>query len=282
MKKLRTLIESIPPWILFSTLNINSYYKYGWAQRQHLCTDIVSKMPDMLFGFQEFAKYCVEQFQAKRPNLKFVLSKKMFDIHNAIGYDSDRLKLLGQYTLPLSPTGKVERAWDAGPRTALFATFLDMLTGKEILMVNFHLDHISKLARNNGIDLILKELQKFPKGTIIIITADANTSVDSPYAKWHELDMSYPYRMMMEAGFLDCWRKGNPKDSIRKHTYHGFHGHNYIIDEFGTWDTDWCMVNDELEVLGCERIATHIGTLYPSDHFFVSALTRYSELKAAT
>jgi hypothetical protein len=266
--------------IWFSSLNINGFVKYGWEIRERLCADVISKMPAQLMGFQEFAAHCQRPFQVLRPELEFIYGEKMKDIHNVIAYDLTRFKLLDHFTLPLSPSGKIERAWGGSRRTALMAKFHDTITENDVVMVNFHLDHESLDARYNAINLILNTLSEksfFGRKLPMIITCDSNVSVASPNKRWHHPQMNYPYHKMAKEGFTDCWVAAHPNIS-RPFTYHGFRGHLYQkeIDEWGTWDTDWNMVNDRFVTINSDVVDDKAGGIYPSDHFFMSSLVMYA------
>jgi endonuclease/exonuclease/phosphatase family metal-dependent hydrolase len=273
-----TIVASKPQSELwFATLNINGFIKNGWNARKEVCGKVIKKMKADIYGFQEFGLHCIHDFKHAGFDPEWILSEAMGDNYNAIAYNPERFEMNNFGTIPLSPKGIMQKAWGGGIRCMQYAELYDKKQNSKILFVNFHLDHESSPARNHGVNIILQFLCDM--GNIpTLITADANMSVDSNFWKWYEPDMRRPYDLLIQSGFRDCWRLGNPNTARRPKMYHNFEGENYVThDQFGTWDTDINLVSNHFRVLKSELVtdcqSTSNGKLiYPSDHYFMKSL----------
>lgn len=252
--------------ITLATFNINGFVKWGWHDRSFACAEVIHSLAANALGLQEVQKVCLESLERARPDVKWLISDAMGDVHNVIGYSTDKFKCIEYGTIPLSPTRAMKRAWRGGIRCMMFAILYDKITHRRILIINFHLDNKSTLARNRSIDIVL-EFIDIHKGFDILVTGDANFSVDSPYARWHTAEERRAYNLLMERRFQDCWRVGNPRNATRPFTYHGFKGLSYTPDKYGTWDTDILLASENFKVFNCSRITQTGGGRLPSDHF---------------
>lgn len=270
-----SLTEEVVPvsqlWV--ASMNINGFIKYHWDERKLLCAEVLRNMPAQLIGFQEFGKHCQKLFEFNRPKLNFIVSEPMGDIHNAIAFDRERFEFKFTNTIPLSPSGRMEPAWEGGIRSFMFAELHDLVYKTDILFINFHLDNKSAPARTESLKLILKFVNEY-KSMPIIFVGDANVSAGSPHARWHYPELRAPYDMMLQAGFRDCCLDGNPTDANRKNTFHDFRGGKYEGDDFGTWDVDWNFVSPHWNTIDSVRIMDSAGGMYPSDHYFLQSLIR--------
>ena len=100
----------------------------------------------------------------------------------------------------------------------------------------------------------------------IILTGDFNCN------PWSE-----PYRILMDAGFVDTYRAAGHGDSAMSSTYHGLRGENYFALEWGTevfWRVDWLLIRagaGHLHTTSCTIVRDAEPPLYPSDHYPVAA-----------
>jgi endonuclease/exonuclease/phosphatase family metal-dependent hydrolase len=268
------------PQLWMASANLNGFVKYHWHERENLCAHVLKFMPAQLIGFQEFSNACIAPLQGARPDLIFELSERMGNIRNAIAYDAGRFELFSCETIPLSPTGIMEKAWDGGIRSFMITELYDRVFKANIVFVNMHLDHVSCLARKKSIEIILKKLRGMPQNTPIIVVGDANVNVGSPHERWKMPDMRAPYDMMTKEGFMDCVLHGNPQRPIRENTYHKFRGAKYDVDHddyFGTWDPDWNFVSQHWQTIDSVRILDTWGGLNYSDHYFLQSLIRLKQ-----
>ena len=101
----------------------------------------------------------------------------------AIFYNTKTVSLKKWGTIWLSETpDKPSKGWDADyNRTATWALMKDKRTGNEFYFVNTHIDHKGEQAQENGIKVILSEIDRLnAKGLPVVLTGDFNMLPDNP------------------------------------------------------------------------------------------------------
>ena len=159
----------------------------GWKQRAPRCLELLKAEKFDIFGTQETQKCHIDvitslgykaigQPREKRKNAE----------HSAIFYDPEVLELNRTVTFWLSETPEVvgSKSWNtACPRICTIGFFTHKASGRIFIYVNTHLDHKSSLAREKGIELIIKYLRKFKLDYPYILTGDFNARPDSEVYK---------------------------------------------------------------------------------------------------
>lgn len=105
--------------------------------------------------------------------------------YNALFFKTDRFDNLESGTFWLSETpGEPSCGWDgACCRVATWARLLDRESGKTILALNTHLDHVGKIARREGINLMFEKVNELSQGAPVIVTGDFNSEPESDVIK---------------------------------------------------------------------------------------------------
>lgn len=101
---------------------------------------------------------------------------------SAIYYRTDRLELRDDGTFWLSETPDVpgSQSWDAAlPRIATWGRFLDRQTGREVVHVNTHFDHVGETARRESARLLVERLPELAGGAPAVLTGDLNATPDT-------------------------------------------------------------------------------------------------------
>ena len=159
----------------------------GWEQRAPRCLELLKAEKFDIFGGQEVQKCHIDQITAigyKAIGLPRDNSPKAE--HSTIFYNPEILKLEKTETFWLSETPDVpgSKSWNtACPRICTIGYFTHKASGKIFVYVNTHLDHKSQLAREKGIELIIKYLKKFKLDYPYILTGDFNARPDSEVYK---------------------------------------------------------------------------------------------------
>ncbi|MGI6232912.1 MAG: endonuclease/exonuclease/phosphatase family protein [Prevotella sp.] len=99
--------------------------------------------------------------------------------HCPIFYKKERFQLLDSGNFSLSTTPEVfgVKGWDASyNRVATWAVLLDKQTGKKLAFVNTHLDNDGRVARAEGIKLVLRMMKRYASGLPLVITGDFNST----------------------------------------------------------------------------------------------------------
>ena len=228
-----------------------------WQERKPRCLAVIEQNRFDIFGVQE----------AYRSQLDDLLGSEFAFVgggrddfkdkgeFSAILYRKDRFELIKGGTFGLSEKPEVPgyKSWKtACPRIATWGLFKDKKTGKEFIYYNTHLDHVSELARINGIKLLVRHARENAKGKPLIISGDFNAKPTSEtYAT--------------AASLLN----NTEKVSQTPHTgpVQTFHGFGRYVR---TYPIDFIFVSDDIQVFFHKTIDTKFPEGFPSDHYPVA------------
>ena len=243
-----------------------------WELRKADLVDLVKKMDLDVFGLQEV---CPDQAQYLRENLpeyEFVGEHREADRRSGeaspVCYRKSRFEALKKGTFWLSETPDVPglKGWGAAcPRVCSYLILKDKVTGGRFCFANTHTDHVSALAREKGMLLILERMKEFGEGAPIVFTGDHNCCYDEPPAR--------AVRQILK----DARDITETKDPGPHNTFQGFGKYkDGPVNRKGVtkdYCIDYIYVSDGTRVLD---FTTHDdkrpGTdLYPSDHYPVTA-----------
>ena len=169
----------------------------------------------------------------------------------------------------LSPTPDVpgSKGWDAAlPRIATWVKLTDRKdpSGKPVLFLNTHFDHVGKTARAESATLIRKRIVEYGEGCRLIVAGDFNAG-----------EGSGPYKSLFGPGedapspVVDSFRVAVPERGKAEGTFNGFKP-----TSVGGERIDWigCSRDWDVRLAGIDR-TVHNGRT-PSDHFPVTAVLR--------
>lgn len=72
------------------------------------------------------------------------------------------------------------RGWDAAcERIATWAVLKDNKSGKELFVINTHLDHVGQVARRESVTLLVNKIKELSGGRPVVMTGDFNAEPDS-------------------------------------------------------------------------------------------------------
>lgn len=243
----------------------------GWSSRREICLRIIKDRKPDIIGLQEVLKVQADDFR------KYFSSYELFgfdgpemDDHptgyygiakNPILFRKDRYELLtaGTYWLSETPLVAGSKSWDtARARHANWIRIKEKNTGRQLRVVNLHLDHVSNEAKIQQAKMVVDESAQYQTDFVQLLTGDFNTKFNSKVfdavraGGWTE---SYEtIHGPGEAGF----------------TGHEFQGKNYEKGPSkGRIDYIWYRGN--AKPADAAIIKDSIGGKYPSDHFFMQA-----------
>ena len=271
----------------------------AWKERKEDLLSLVRKLDLDVFGLQEV---CPDQAKFLKKNLtgyEFVGDHRNADRTSGeaspVCYRKSRFDALGKGTFWLSETPDTPglKSWGAAcPRICSYLILRDRSTGKKFCFANVHTDHISALARKNGMLLVIDRMKKFASGLPIVFTGDHNCRETEDSAKVvaaHLKDALYISETPQKGSWrtLSGWkwvdreisivealkvpvevrnaRKGSPdamKNARGRHPY----------EKYGA-RIDYIYVSEGIRVLDFETVndSRPGKKLYPSDHFPVVA-----------
>lgn len=177
--------------------------------------------------------------------------------YSAIFYNKVRFTAVesGYFWLSETPEIAGSRGWDgACERIATWAVLKDNTTGKQLFFINTHLDHVGKIARQEGVTLLLNRIAELSKGLPVILTGDFNADPESDVIK-HVTNKA-------EVKHLIDSKSIATKVSGSEWTFHDYDKLPLEQRE----RIDYIFVNNKAEVVNYEVIPEKIGEVFLSDH----------------
>ncbi len=161
----------------------------SWENRRHATRQMIEQEAPALFGVQEAMPDQLQYINTESPQYAYVGVGRDDGAGEgevmAIFYLRERFDLLNSGTFWISETpDRVSRGWDAAcNRTVTWVELRDHISGKEFFFFNTHLDHLGKVAREEGVKLLTQKIQQIAGKKPAIVGGDFNTSTDSPLFK---------------------------------------------------------------------------------------------------
>ncbi len=180
--------------------------------------------------------------------------------YSALFYNKNRFDEIntGYFWLSETPEVAGSLGWDgACERIATWAILKDKESKKELFIINTHLDHVGKLARQEGVTLLIQRASELSKGLPIIITGDFNASPQSDVIK-HVLDDNNP--IQMEDSRLVATTQGLNTEG--EWTFHGFGEVPIEKREY----IDYIFVSEDIQVDEFTILPEKLNNVYLSDH----------------
>ena len=246
---------------------------HAWELRKGDLVDLVRKMDLDAFGMQEVCPDQAQYLREQLPEFAFVGDHREADRKSGeaspVFYRKSRFEAekSGTFWLSETPDVPASKSWNTCcTRVCSYLILKDKVTGKRFCFANTHTDHVSELAREKGMLLIVERMKDFGAGSPIVFTGDHNCRYDDAPA--------VAVRKVLKDG------RDVTESSVRgpRNTFQGFGKYkDGPVDKNGKTYKDYCIdyiyVSDGTRVLD---FTTHDdkrpGTdLYPSDHFPVTA-----------
>jgi len=241
----------------------------GWSARRDICLKIIkNKKPDII-SLQEVLKVQADDFRKYFPSFQlFGFDGPEMDANpagyhgiakNPILFSKERYELLtaGTYWLSETPLVAGSKSWaTARARHANWIRIKEKKTGKELRVVNLHLDHVSDEAKIQQAKMVVQESAQYQPDFIQVLTGDFNTKYNSTVFK--------PVR---DGGWKESYEAIHGEREAG-YTGHEFQGMNYEKGASkGRIDFIW--YRGKIKPLHALIIKDAINGKYPSDHFFL-------------
>ena len=270
----------------------------AWQERKADLVALVKKLDLDVFGMQEVCPPQAQYFREKLADWEFVGdhrgADRVTDEASPVFFRKSRFEAIRKGTFWLSETPEVPASKSWGTcctRVCSYLVLRDRRTGKRFCFANTHTDHISELAREKGMLLVLERMKDFGEGAPVIFTGDHNCrETEKPALAVAEILDNALYRS--ETPPKGSWRTFNgwqwrdeevsSKEALARPVevrnaikgspdaakVDGRHPH----EDFGA-RIDYIYVSPGVRVLDYETVnAKRPGKdLYPSDHFPVTA-----------
>ncbi|MCH5316856.1 MAG: endonuclease/exonuclease/phosphatase family protein [Eubacterium sp.] len=229
--------------------------KKSWFYRADLIVNNIEKENPGIIGFQEATKiqykYMCDTLVGYDSVIEF-RDKSIISEGCPIFYRTDLYELIDKGSFWLSETPDVmSKDWDSACyRVCSYVILKENASGKEFVVFNTHLDHVSDEARINGIGVVLDKIEQF--GSLpSMIMGDFNAA-----------EGSQTYISATE-NFLDA--KYQTENTMESCTYEGYG------ESLGGKAIDHLMISKTgFEVNSYKVVTDTYDGVYPSDHFQLS------------
>ncbi|MDO4510866.1 MAG: endonuclease/exonuclease/phosphatase family protein [Bacteroidales bacterium] len=184
-------------------LSLDSDGEHKWANRSDInCQMLDYYAPDLL-GTQELCPDQLADLDAHMSDYGHVGAGRDNGKDKGerceIFFKKTRFTLVKWGNFALSPTPEKfgEKAWDASySRMATWVILTDNTTGKQFAYFNTHLDCDGKVARREGIKLIIEKAKTLAPHLPLIITGDFNcTAAEAPFDLLTEAGLKNVYQL---------------------------------------------------------------------------------------
>jgi len=268
-------------------MSFNIRYSYGrpqepaaendWAdaqspRRERAIRVVRECMPDVL-GVQEARDLQVEDFRKALPEYGFYGigrdDGRTAGEFSGIFYNKDRFTRVdaGSFWLsatPEKPGTTFYEAPNAVPRIASWVRLVDKESGRQILVLNMHWDHIDAPARRQSARLVRRRLAEVAEGLPTIVMGDLNAHEQSPEVKELRGGEGRAGRQL-----IDSYRSVNPEREPDESTFNHWRGAT------AGSRIDFILHTDEFTPAKAAIVRTEFDGRWPSDHYPVTATLRF-------
>lgn len=158
----------------------------SWQYRKARVGQYIKDTKIDVFGTQEVLHHQFEDLKAMLPDYEAVGvgrdDGKTKGEYSAVYFRKDKFDALdsGTFWLSEDPTNVGAKGWDAAcPRVATWAKLQEKATGKIIMAVNTHFDHIGVEARKQSALLIISKIKEIVGDRPAVLTGDFNVTDQS-------------------------------------------------------------------------------------------------------
>ncbi len=228
--------------------------KKSWFYRADLLLDVIVDQAPGIIGFQEATRWQYDYMVDVLTGYDSVIDYRDSSLASEgcpVFFNTSLYTLKDKGSFWLSETPEVmSKDWGAAHyRICSYVILTDRESGKDFLVFNTHLDHVSDEARINGIAVVLDKIAQFG-GLPSVIMGDFNALEGSETytsAVTHFMDAQYAAEATMEGHTYQNW--GNP-DKYKRLDYFmisktGWHALRYaVVDPVrnGIYTSDHCPI----------------------------------------
>lgn len=233
----------------------------NWQYREDIAAKIIKTKDIDIVGAQEVLSNQLVDLKERLPEYNAIgvgrEDGKEEGEYSALLYKKDRFEEVksGYFWLSETPEIVGSKGWDgACERIATWAVLKDKATGKEVFAINTHLDHVGKVARQEGVTLLLSRAYELSNGLPVIMTGDLNAEPTSSVIK-HVTDETIKEHLINSR-------------SIAKEVI----GTEWTFHDFGKLPLekreiiDYIFVSKSVEVDRFETISDKLDEVFLSDH----------------
>lgn len=234
-----------------------------WPYRLGSVVHYIKTTKPLIIGMQEVLDDMLIDLLKKLKNYSYIgMSRVQNEEYNPIFYDHTLLECREYNTFWLSETPHIPNSKSFNSACTRICTYGEFVfinnRNKRFRIFNTHLDHISNIARSEGIKIILHKIAEKNKEFALpyILLGDFNATKDDDVLKYlntkKDLINAYNYLPIEQYGA----------------TFHNFLG----INEGEP--IDFIFTSKEIKVLNTQIFREKIANIYPSDHYPVTTIIK--------
>lgn len=238
----------------------------NWQYRKDVAAKTIKNQNADIVGTQEVLVNQLNDLKSRLPEYNAIGVGREDGIekgeYSAILYKKDRFKEIksGYFWLSETPEVAGSKGWDgACERIATWAILEDISSKKQLFFINTHLDHVGKIARQEGVTLLLSRANALANGLPIIMTGDFNATPESDVIK-HVTDVNSPEHLIHSKDIA-------VEKSGTDWTFHGFGRVPMERREF----IDYVFVSKGIKVAKHSVLPEKLDDIFISDHSVVVA-----------
>jgi len=238
----------------------------NWQYRKDVAAKTIKNQNADIVGTQEVLVNQLNDLKSRLPEYNAIGVGREDGIekgeYSAILYKKDRFKEIksGYFWLSETPEVAGSKGWDgACERIATWAILEDISSKKQLFFINTHLDHVGKIARQEGVTLLLSRANALANGLPIIMTGDFNATPESDVIK-HVTDVNSPEHLIHSKDIA-------VEKSGTDWTFHGFGKVPMERREF----IDYVFVSKGIKVAKHSVLPEKLDDTFISDHSVVVA-----------
>lgn len=238
----------------------------NWQYRKDVAAKTIKNQKADIVGTQEVLVKQLNDLKSRLPEYNAIGVGREDGIekgeYSAILYKKDRFKEIkfGYFWLSETPEVAGSKGWDgACERIATWAILEDISSKKQLFFINTHLDHVGKIARQEGVTLLLSRANALANGLPIIMTGDFNATPESDVIK-HVTDVNSPEHLIHSKDIA-------VEKSGTDWTFHGFGRVPMERREF----IDYVFVSKGIKVAKHSVLPEKLDDIFISDHSVVVA-----------
>ncbi len=238
----------------------------NWQYRKDVAAKTIKNQNADIVGTQEVLVNQLNDLKSRLPEYNTIGVGREDGIeqgeYSAILYKKDRFKEIksGYFWLSETPEVAGSKGWDgACERIATWAILEDISSKKQLFFINTHLDHVGKIARQEGVTLLLSRANALANGLPIIMTGDFNATPESDVIK-HVTDVNSPEHLIHSKDIA-------VEKSGTDWTFHGFGKVPMERREF----IDYVFVSKGIKVAKHSVLPEKLDDTFISDHSVVVA-----------
>jgi endonuclease/exonuclease/phosphatase family metal-dependent hydrolase len=236
-----------------------------WSDRRAAAAAVLRSEAPTVMGTQEGLYYQLREISDDLPtHYEWIGTGRLGGSRGefmAIFFDVRRLEPqeFDHFWLSDTPTEIGTTSWgNKVVRMATWVRFRDRETGRDLIVLNTHLDHAVDKAQRRGAELIAERLAAFDPKLPVIVTGDFNVAAEA----------SVPYDTLTTgAGLVDTWTVATDRLTPAYATYHGYKTAVEDGDRI-----DWILVRPEMRAQAAAINTRTVDGRWGSDHWPVQAL----------